>query len=647
MRNLVRTSVFLGVLVLMAVQLSAVEFDPKASKTTRKERKADRLYEAMAYQSAVDLYQEVLKKNSDKVRVHIKLAEAYLKLNDSENAEHHFRKYISKAKLSPPEKLRFAQILMGNQKLTEAEVWVLAYQQDIPRSRVADNLLYSIRNHGDYYLDSAHYRVESLSFNTNQVEFAPAYYDKGLVFASSREHGISIKKKYHWDRSKYLDLYKVEISDDGISKPTPFKDLNSKLHEGPVTFFDHDQQAILTRNHYRTTNSKTGDGINTLQLFHARRSDKGTWDEIDPLPFNGPGFSTGHPSLENGVLYFASNKEGGYGGVDLYRVSYSDEEWGRPENLGPQINTEGDEQFPFIHKGVLYFASNAHGGIGGLDIFKAEVHADGTVANIQNLGYPINSPMDDFGLITKNGYQGYFSSHRGGNDDIYSFEILSEIPEDVIVASLKQEDHMEMDQISKLPDSMTEYAFSFDKADMVIMEEEGVERIYLLAGDQIVPVSTEEDGTYVQGIKVADSSDMAKIQETLSQHGVTVGQQFKVNTIHYGFDKSSINQDAAQELDKLAVLMKRYSGLKINLDSHTDSRGSFTYNEALSDRRSQAAKDYLLAAGVEEHRLITTAQGEQALINECNDANPCSEKDHRLNRRTQFSLVISNTLSTL
>ena len=622
--------------------VTAAEFDPTSEKATRKERKADKLVESMAYQSAVDLYQEVLQKNSNNIRVHLKLAEAYVKLNDTDQAEHHFRQYITRATLSPQEKLQFARVLVSNQKLTEAEVWVLAYQKDVPRSVVAKNLLQSIRFHDEFYKDSADFTVEPLSFNTDQVEFAPAYYQQGLVFASSRKQQLSLKKKYHWDRSNYLDLYQVSLDGESASEPIPFEDLNSKLHEGPVTFFDNEQQVILTRNHYRTTNHKTGDGVNTLQLFHAQKAENGNWEDITPLPFNGMEFSTGHPAYEDGVLYYASNKEGGYGGVDLYRVTYTDGEWGRSENLGPQINTEGDEQFPFVKDGVLYFASNAHAGLGGLDIFKTKIQEDGTITEIVNLGYPINSAKDDFGYITKDGNHGYFSTHRDGSDDIYQFKNRVPIssPEEAIMASMQPT----QDEISKLPDHITEknrgFLAAFSQADMVVMGQ----RTYLLADQKILEVRQDQDGYMVMsdegGIKVRGDDESLQLDGALKTLGITVNGRYDVGTIYYGFDRSNIREDAAAELDQLAQLLEKHQNLKLNMDSHTDSRGSSGYNDALSKRRSQAAKQYLMAAGIDESRLFTTAHGESNLINQCADNNPCAETDHQKNRRTQFSLVI-------
>ena len=640
MRRLVRITIMLW---LMTVWLAtAADFDPTTGKTTRKERKADKLVEAMAYQSAVDLYQEVIKKNSNNFRVHLKLAEAYVKLNETENAEDHYRQYITQATLSPNEKLQFAQVLMSNQKHTEAEIWVKAYQKDVPRSVVAANLLQSIRFQEEFFKDSANYEVRSLGFNTDQVEFAPAYYQQGLVFASSRKQQLSLKKKYHWDRSNYLDLYQVSLdAESHASDPTPLAELNSKLHEGPVTFFDNDQQAILTRNHYRTTDHKTGDGINTLQLFHAQKSQEGKWDNIEPLPFNGSEFSTGHPSYEDGVLYYASNKEGGYGGVDLYKVNYSDGQWGRPENLGPQINTEGDEQFPFIKNQVLYFASNAHAGLGGLDIFKTNVREDGTIEEIENLGYPINSSKDDFGFITKDGLQGYFATHRDGSDDIYHFQHKSQVstPEEAIVANMLPE----QDQISKIPANIVERKsgfLNFSEADVVVLDQ----RAYLLADQKILEIRRENDGYRLTGsdggIKVKDQEGSLDLEQALKTLGINVTREYHVSTIYYGFDKSSIGEDAARELDQLAALLQEHQHLRLNLDSHTDSRGSSRYNDALSQRRSQAAKQYLINQGVDTSRLITTAHGEKKLTNECADNNPCEETDHRKNRRTQFSLVI-------
>lgn len=331
------------------------------------------------------------------------------------------------------------------------------------------------------------YRLENLDLNTNGEEFSPAYYQDGLVYVAGRKGGAAIETMGSGGGSGYLDLFYVPnrnnlkvasiINPDGsISKPVEQRNkasrqvgnytretandsptvpnytgslrisdglgyqenkadnpskrfsqtLNTKYHEGPATFSHDGQQIIFTRNNYNNGRAKeSAGGVNKLKLYTAVQQDGG-WKDIVELPFNSDEYSVGHPALnhEDDLLYFASDMPGGFGGTDLYVARFQNGRWSRPTNLGNTVNTKGNELFPFIDDaGNLYFASDGHKGLGGLDIFFATLTNGVTAQSIEHLDAPINSPQDDFGLITDSNRQGgYFSSNRReGNDDIYRF----------------------------------------------------------------------------------------------------------------------------------------------------------------------------------------------------------------------------------
>jgi outer membrane protein OmpA-like peptidoglycan-associated protein len=291
------------------------------------------------------------------------------------------------------------------------------------------------------------------------------YYKNGLVFVSARDESGAIKRVFGWNQTPFLDLYfapdtseihtktvlipsnvaqagglgganSKEVVEAPIREEQPVtqteifsRTINTKYHEGPMTFFKGEQKIVFTRNNYNKGRSREStEGVNKLKLYTADLQ-KNSWTNIKELPFNSNEFSCGHPALsaDNKLLYFVSDMPGGYGGTDLYVVEVRDGSWGTPVNLGKEINTEGNEMFPYIDEsGHLYFSSDGHEGIGGLDIFYAEMKDGLPTHGVENLGSPINSEKDDFGFIcTKDRLDGYFSSNRKrgvSDDNIYYFK---------------------------------------------------------------------------------------------------------------------------------------------------------------------------------------------------------------------------------
>ena len=386
--------------------------------------------------------------------------------------------------------LYYAQALAGNGKYEEAkeiyERFNLAQQEDLRGKEFTK--LYS--NVEKLSKNAAAYTVEALdNINTNRAEFSPTYYKKGLVFVSARNEGLNVKRVYGWNQTAFLDLYEIPdlsvinsaktsriggssagsktsrakgvylLGTDEYTSPTandsqipgeykatngtaadPLqnakiesqnmgKTLNSKYHEGPVAFFKDGKKMLFTRNNYLDGKYKTSkDGINKLKLYSADWT--GTeWGKLKELPFNSDEYSVGHPSLtkDDKLLYFVSDMPGGFGGTDIYVSKYENNNWSTPVNLGPSVNSKGNEMFPFADEaGNLYFSSDGLPGLGGLDMFCVKLIEGVMAKKPRNLGTPINSNKDDFGIITDGERKsGFFSSNRrrGGADDaLFRFE---------------------------------------------------------------------------------------------------------------------------------------------------------------------------------------------------------------------------------
>jgi outer membrane protein OmpA-like peptidoglycan-associated protein/tetratricopeptide (TPR) repeat protein len=438
-------------------------------------KRADKEYARLHFASAAALYEEAVMSNLGNENLYLKIADCYYKIKDTRNSEKYYAK-VADSKKSETDLYQHLQSLLQNGKTDEA--LARAQQLSSTSKRIANIASTSVSKMlADTLVNNIHF----LEFNTPFSDFSPMAYKKGLVFVSSRHRGNLHKNVFGWNNTPFLNLYYVDTT--GLSKylhehnfkkedhvtydepnqyaygerlhtdetqatgndtktvgyystyfrkrtdtvyfgrtAAPFA-FNTKYHEGPVAFNTAQNEIIFTRNNYTNGSRKQSNaGITNLNLYQAKQSGE-QWNNPNPLPVNSENYSVGHPAFDKDMtLYFASDMPGGMGGTDLYRVAYTNGGWGKPENLGESINTNGNEQFPFISNDILYFASDGHGGLGGLDMFAANLK---NTAQLKNMGYPINTNKDDFGLIMNEaGLEGFVSSNRhrtGLDDDIYSF----------------------------------------------------------------------------------------------------------------------------------------------------------------------------------------------------------------------------------
>ncbi len=434
---------------------------------------ADSDFEKMAYPAAIRNYETYLKTaavNSDNHKnALINLAFCYRKLQDFRNTERVY-KDVFKAydgKLPSEQYLYYAQALANNGKYRDSQKYYSKYGEQQKEDLRGGKFTVAYMDNSVFYKDSSLYKIDYLeAINSRASDFSPMYYEKGLVFVSARNEGVGIKRIFMQNETPFLDLFvfpdtsifksenqrirALEQASLGSSGKSDFKtknnqeglpsedenngieqfsnSINTKYHEGPVTFFKDNKSLIFTRNNYNKGRARRSNkGVNMLKLYMATK--KGTkWGNISELPFNSDDYSTGHPALspDNKKLYFVSDMSGGYGGTDIYVVDFKDGVWGSPVNLGRAVNTEGNEMFPYADElGNFYFASDGHAGLGGLDIFYMEFRNNLPFGEVENLGAPVNSNKDDFGIIAKGDREsGFFSSNRKrgySDDNIYSF----------------------------------------------------------------------------------------------------------------------------------------------------------------------------------------------------------------------------------
>lgn len=410
--------------------LLLLAFVPSASAQKVNIKKGDYFYELFQFDKAIGFYKKQLAKKPDDYATIRKVADCYRHKHDYPEAESWYAQAIKNPAADSLTYLYYADALKNNGKYEEAKAAYKNYAAKAPNDQKATSLEASVDDIASLKKDSLTHIVNLVPvINSPNSDFSPAFYqDSLLVFPSARN---SKKKKDVWLEQPFFDLYLAEKSDLGFKEPTKLVGkINKRYHQGPVAFAG-DSVMYFTRNFYKRILMKKGDDETMKQIIvKATKDDKGRWCKLDYLKgLNSRDYAVEHPTLspDGKRMYFASDMPGGIGGFDLYVVDMgADGKWGKPQNLGPGINTTGNEGFPFL-KGTdtLFFASNAYNGLGGLDIYMATL-AGSKWGGVTNMGYPINTSYDDFGLIMdKKGTSGYFSSNRvggPGSDDIYSFD---------------------------------------------------------------------------------------------------------------------------------------------------------------------------------------------------------------------------------
>lgn len=413
----------------MSVQSQDIEGGGTQAPETGGYSKAEKLYNALGYHEAIPLYESYLQKH-DSARAMAHLGDCYRLTSRYDKAEYWYGKAVEKGVSEPQYKLYLAQMQQVNGKYEEAAKWYSKYKEEVPEDRRSTNEMKACSDYGQFLLSRDRYTVKNLGFNSSGYDFSSAMFDGGLIYSSSRDSSKAISREHTWTGTQFFDMWYIKGDKTSFGKPQALKgDGATKYHEGAVSFTGDSKKVYYTRNNYYDNKVKTSDDkIVKLKIYESDVEGR-TWKNDKNFSYNNDEYSVGHPALtaDGNTMYFVSDMPGGYGSTDLYVTKKEGEGWSTPKNLGPDINTEGREMFPYVDKdGELYFSSDAHGGLGGLDIFRVKSNTKtGKWGKIRNIGAPINSSYDDFSMHygTDKSY-GYFTSDRPegkGLDDIYSF----------------------------------------------------------------------------------------------------------------------------------------------------------------------------------------------------------------------------------
>ncbi len=626
------------------------------------------------YELAIADFQKAVEK--DPARVNYLIAESYRLSNRLPQSTEYYAKALEAGNKEPNLRLNYGYALKAQGKYPEAadEIRRFAKLSQTNRSlaQKARRELESLA-----LLDSIRgvqqpYRIQLLDgLNTAGAEFSPVLMGDELVFTASRKETI-----YKTNGLPMLGLYKAKLSSPTqpgtaeLFSSTTFQD---NRNEGTPVFSKDGKLMIFARGN---TGKKRGAGNTADVDLYLSRLNGGAWTEPELIAAVSDSAAwDGSPALsaDGRTLYFCSNRPGSVGGTDLYRANVDAAgRFGRPVNMGRDLNTPGNEMFPYVAPdGKLYFASDGHPSLGGLDLFVATRNEG--VIQVQNLGQPFNSTADDFALVWADSTRGYFSSDRAGgkgNDDIYYFESSDE----PLVAKTPVDPAKPKDPTTTPGTRRTVRYFlggtvvdpdgqPLDSVKVQVIDEServvgqtvtprsGTFGIYSVRPDRDYTILVERPGYFTKrepfstvGVEipeerltqpVTDTTLYARIELDKPKQDLVINKLFRIESIYYDFDKSNIRSDASIELDKIVQILNDNPSIKLELGSHTDAQGSDAYNVRLAQRRAESAVAYILSRGIAPDRITAKGYGESQLIIQ----NAKTDEEHQINRRTEFKVI--------
>ncbi|WP_299600886.1 OmpA family protein [uncultured Aquimarina sp.] len=661
---------------------------------SQRKSRADRFFETGDYINAALQYEEELNREGYRKDILEKISTSYYNTFQFQKA-YRYLKILTSGKFYAKDKsydnsynFKMYQVLSALGKYEKAVEFLALYKKNKSEELHRESAIAVIEA---FKLKDDDYTISPLKINSNASEFAAVKVDSAIYFSSDRNSNGFMDKSYKWTHRPFLDIYKVQVNEKNIPTTDIEKisgEINSKLHEGNFCFTKDGNTIYFSKSNSEKGKKKYDSiGNNSIFLYKSTKID-GIWQTPEKLPFNNTNYSVEHPSLSSDgkILYFSSNMPGGYGDFDIYRVLVNqDGTYDEPVNLGATINTDNREQFPFISKdGHLFFSSNGHLGLGMMDLFVSERKNNVFIKPV-NLGAPINSRYDDFSLTYYNETDGFFASNRKNktDDDIYSFSQIGEIflkeykarftvkdfasdsyiPDaDISVSNLENQlhegklDKQEFFTISLFPGryDFTATAKGYNSKTKSIIVKEKENEVYVIYLDKEIVSVAEENGNDENNTTAPNKDIVAnkenltgeKLRNTLlnDKVGPPVIEKngklyFDLPPIYFDYDKWNIRADSKKVLDEFALKLEKYKSVYIKISSHTDSRGTDSYNQVLSEKRAESTRNYLALVGyVNARRMKFEGFGESIPLIDCNAKN-CSEEDHQINRRSEFEII--------
>lgn len=640
--------------LLFLTIISSFSFSTYAQKA--KINSGDKKYDNYAYVDAIKTYEKVANKGYKSEDMFKKLGNAYYFNSNFEGAAKWYGElFAMNTAVEPEYYYRYAQSLKSTGDISKANKMFDEFKAKSKNDSRAKFYKEDVNYLEQIKANSGRYKVEDAGINSKYSDYGSYVYNNKIYFASARDTGNFTQRKHKWTGEYFTNIYNADVNPEtgSAGKVNKFKSaINTKFHEAAPVFTKDGKTVYFTRNNYIDgKKGKDEHKITLIKIYKATLDEKNKWNNITELPFNSDNYSVGHPALspDEKTLYFSSDMPGSIGQSDLYKVTINPNGgFSTPENLGAEINTEGKETYPYVtNENEIYFSSDGHPGLGGLDVFVATIEDDGKISNVQNVGGDINSPKDDFAyIIDTSTRRGFFSSNKDGgqgSDDIYKFletkrlkciqeleGVVTDLDTGTILPGAKVTlfDNQMNVKNSTVTDNYGKYIFPVDCGKAYLVRAEKPEyttkelsiTISKTTGKTTLPIALEKSTC-----KVTVGDDLGKC--------------FGIKMIYFDLDKSNIRTEAALDLEKILVVLNEYPTMKLDIRSHTDSRATHKYNEALSDRRAKSTIKWLIKNGIAPNRLTGKGFGETQLVNKCADGVKCTEEEHQANRRSEFIIT--------
>lgn len=595
--------------------------------------KADQLFESYQYVDAIDEYLRLAdSKNADDY-VYKQLAESYFNVFDNVNAAKWYAK-ATESKADAETYYRYAQTLKALGKYQDANKQMDVFAKMKPSDARAKEHKAN-PNYVPSLVDSKLFDIAETTINSKGQSDFGAYLanDNTLYFVSTRNSSNRTDK---WSNQPYLDIYQSTRSSTGVlSEPSALRELNTPFHDGPLTLSQDGNTMFFARDGLsegQYEKSKNGNYRVGQQGLYKATLTNGKWGQVEALPFNSTSYSVTNPSLskDGKTLYFASNMPGGFGESDLWKVSVEPNGYGKPENLGAAINTADKENFPSItDDNMLYFATTGRQGLGGFDVFRVNLNEAG---NVENIGRPVNSEKDDFSFsFNKKANTGYFSTNRNGSDAIYSAKPVCTAQAIITVTNAKTKAPLANATVAIL--DFKGYVIATKQSDAAgkVSYEIGCKMGYNL---EVTAANFEKGMFSVTSVESGNSLVDAAMTPV---EVIITDKEVLLNNVYFEFNKSNITAQGASELDKLVKVMKDNPNMIIFVKSHTDSKGSASYNLTLSEQRAQSTVQYIISRGIAKARI--SGKGFGSTEPKVNCGTKCTEQEHAQNRRSEFLIV--------
>ncbi len=626
-------------------------------------------HDNLKYYDAIYLLEKGVKKK-DSPQSRRLLAESYMHTGNYSKAEENYALAATATDNTDADRINQGKSMMAVGKYSEAKAIFEGILSRDPSNQQAKNLLQSCKKLDEMKKDSLNYTVELANIPNATGAFSPAYYDKGLLYSIPALKG----ELDPYTNKPYSDLYYTAKDGAQWSTPTPLENINGKYHEAAAAVSPAGNVMIFTRSFQLNGGALAGNDqrYSNTQLYTSQLGPDGKWEKPSLVPFSDSKYMFAHPaySPDGTTLYFSSDMPGGQGNMDIWESKLSGGSWGTPKNLGPEVNSKGDEVFPTI-KGSdeVFFSSDAQQTLGGLDIHSTK-KINGMWAAPTHVSYPINTSLDDFSMIwNEEGNGGYLTSDRSGSDRIYSFTAedthvtmtglvtgkdsmlplggakvliknLTDGTEQMVITDGDGKFTVEFEkgkeyQIATELDGYFKESNTFSTKD-IGQDDDGIQRVIELKELYVSDTSGNNNNANNNSGNNSGNGTNNNTNTTGNTSGKDKISPYNLPEIHWDYNKWDIRPDAIPYLDNLVKLFKDNPDLKFELRSHTDCRGSFEYNDDLSYKRAKAATDYLISKGVPRSIIVSKGYGEKELLNECSDGVYCTEEKHEQNRRTEF-----------